>query len=71
MIGANPNGSTFSVQKTVYRPDLATTSAVKTIMDNFVYDVQGNAMSRVNTFQSQVQKLHQAIMFNKWAEEEQ
>ena len=61
MIGANPNGSTFSVQKTVYRPDLATTSTVKTIMDNFVYDVQGNALNKATLFQAQVTKLHQAI----------
>ena len=61
MIGSNPNGSIFTVQKTIYRPDLASTSAVKTIMDNFVYDAQGNALTKVTLFQSQVVKLHQAI----------
>ena len=60
IVGPNPNGSTYSVEKTVYRPNL-TSKAVQSIMDTYVYDVQGMGTGKVETFKSQVIRLHEAL----------
>lgn len=70
MVGPNPNGSTYSASKTVIRPNLAT-KTVQSLIDQFVYDVQGNGIGKVEIFKNEVIKLQRAIKFNEWAAAEQ
>ena len=69
MVGANPNGSTYTTERTVYRPDLASKSG-SSLMDTFIYDVQGQGTGKIEIFRNQVVKLTQAMQFSKWAAEE-
>jgi len=66
VVGRNPNGSTFSVAKTVIRPNLAT-KAAQSLIDQFVYDVQGQGVSKLEVFKSQVVRLQRAVKFSEWA----
>ena len=47
------------------------TKTVQSLMDTYIYDVQGATSGKVEVFKSQVVKLHQAMKFNEWASEEQ
>jgi len=69
MVGPNPNGSTYSTVKTVIRPNLAS-KAVQSIIDQYVYDVQGAGTSKIEVFKSEVIKLQRALKFSQWADEE-
>lgn len=70
IVGANPNGSTFTVETTVLRPNLAS-KTVSSLMDTYVYDVQGMGSSKVEIFKNQVVKLQKALKFNEWEAAEQ
>lgn len=65
VVGANPNGSIYTVEKTVLRPNLAS-KTVSSLMDTYVYDVQGMGTSKIEIFKNQVVKLQQALKFNEW-----
>ena len=53
----------------LFRPNLET-KADTTLLDNFVYDVQGDGNSQIEHFKAQVMMLHKTMQFTKWAEEE-
>ena len=69
IIGPNPNGSTYSVEKTIFRPNLAS-KTVQSLMDTYVYDVQGMGTSKVEAFKHHVIKLHESLQFTEWAKEQ-
>ena len=69
IVGANPNKSQFVVETSIFRPNLAS-KAVQTLMDTFVYDVQGNGNAKVEVFKNQVIQIRKAMKFNEWAAEE-
>lgn len=52
-VGPNPNGSTYSVSKTVIRPNLAT-KTVQSLIDQFIYDVQGQGLAKVEIFKNEL-----------------
>ena len=56
IVGANPNGTPYSISKTVLRPNLAT-KTVETLMDQYVFDVQGRHTGSVDLFKQQVLKI--------------
>ena len=39
-------------------------------MDTYVYDVQGMGTGKVETFKSQVIRLHEALQFTQWSKEQ-
>lgn len=51
IVGPNPNGSIYTIEKTVYRPNM-TSETVQSLMDTFVYDVQGAGTSKVEIFKN-------------------
>ena len=69
-VGPNPNGSAYTVDRTVIRPDLATKSE-QSLMDQFVYDVQGQGTAKVEKFKNKVIQLRKAMKFSEWAEADQ
>ncbi len=50
-VGPNPNGSTYTTERTVIRPNLES-KAVSSLMDTYVYDVQGNGSAKVEIFKN-------------------
>ena len=68
IVGPNPNGSTYSVEKTVYRPNLAS-KAEESLMDTYVLDVQGMGTGKVEAFKNQVVMRQNALQFTEWAKE--
>ena len=68
MVGANPDGSTYSTVKTVIKPTLASPT-VSAMIDQYVYDVQGSGTGKIESFKNEVVKLQRAIKFAQWAEE--
>lgn len=68
MIGANPDGSIYSTSKTLIRPNLAT-KTVQSMIDQYVYDVQGQGTAKVEVFKNECVKLQRALKFAEWAEE--
>jgi len=44
---------------------------VQSLMDCYIYDVQGATSGKIEIFKNQVVKIHQAMKFNEWASEEQ
>lgn len=69
-MGPNPNGTPYTVERTVFRPNLAT-KANDTLIDMFVYDVQGMGTAKVEAFKHKVVNLRKAMKFSEWAEAEQ
>ena len=69
-VGANHNGTPFTVERTVLRPNLAT-KAVESLMDTFVYDVQGAGTAKVELFKNRVVQLRKTLQFSEWAEVEE
>ena len=69
-VGANHNGTPFTVERTVLRPNLAT-KAVESLMDTFVYDVQGAGTAKVELFKNRVVQLRKTLQFSEWAEAEE
>ena len=69
MVGANPKGTPYTVSRTVLRPDLAS-KANNSLMDTFIFDVQGAGTSKVEMFKNQVVQLHKAMKFTEWAAEQ-
>lgn len=70
IVGPNPNGSMYTVEKTVLRPNLAS-KTVSSLMDTYVYDVQGNGTAKIEIFKNQVVKLQKALKFGEYAAAEQ
>ena len=68
MIGANPDGSHYSTSKTLIRPNLAT-KTVQSMIDQYVYDVQGQGTAKVEQFKNECVKLQRALKFAEWSEE--
>lgn len=68
-VGPNPNGSAYSTSKTIIRPDLCTKDA-KSIVDQMVYDVQGQGSGKIEIFKAEVVRLHRALKFDQWAAEQ-
>ena len=69
-VGANPKGTPYTVERTVLRPNLATKDT-QTLMDNFVFDVQGAGTSKVELFKNRVIQLRKTLQFTEWAEAEE
>ena len=67
-VGPNPNGSTYTTERTVIRPNLES-KTVSSLMDSYIYDVQGNGSAKVEIFKNQVLRLQKAIKFNEWSQE--
>ena len=51
IVGPNPNGSIYTIEKTVYKPNM-TSETVHCLMDTFVYDVQGAGTGKVEIFKN-------------------
>ena len=69
-VGANPNGSPFTVERSVYRPNLAS-KANESLVDSYIYDVQGNGSGKVEAFKNKIVSLRKAMKFDEWAAAEQ
>ena len=67
VVGPNPNGTTYSVEKTVLTPSA---QAAQSVMDTYVYDCQGMGTSKIEIFKNQVIQLQKVLKFNQWAAEE-
>jgi len=52
----------------VIRPNLAS-NALHSIIDQYVYDVQGSGTGKVEVFKNEIIKLQRALKFSEWAEE--
>ena len=50
-IGPNPNGTTYTTERTVLRPNLAS-KTIGSLMDTYIYDVQGSGTSKVEIFKN-------------------
>ena len=70
IVGANPNGTPYTIEKTVFRPNMAT-KATESLMDTFVYDVQGAGTAKVEVFKNQVIQIRKAMKFTEWNAAEQ
>jgi len=51
IVGPNPNGSIYTIEKTIYQPNM-TSETVHCLMDTFVYDVQGAGTGKVEIFKN-------------------
>lgn len=69
IVGPNPNGSAYTLETTVLRPNLAS-KTVSSLMDTFVYDVQGMGSGKVELFKNQVLQLQKALKFTQWVAEQ-
>ena len=69
-VGPNPNGSHYTVERTVLRPNLATKDT-QSLMDTFVFDVQGAGTAKVELFKNRVVQLRKTLQFSEWAEAEE
>lgn len=70
IVGPNPNGTAYIAEKSILRPNLAS-KAVQSLMDTYVFDVQGAKTGKVEVFKNKVVKIQRALQFSKWAAEEQ
>lgn len=68
LVGRNPNGSTFAIERTVIRPDLSS-KAVRTLVDQYVLDSSGATGGKIEIFKAQIAKLHKTLKFIQWDKE--
>lgn len=64
----NPNGSTYTISRDVIRPDWVSNSPTSTL-DSYIYDVQGNGVSKVEMFKFNIGKLYKAMQFRQFEQE--